>query len=181
MDEEVEMAVNEFFEDSGQEGPFRDFVSACTLALLETPIAKRQTENLPVLFEQTKNGVHYRGYLRASYYVHRTKLGDSRPKEGFKTMYITHIAISPTGGKIVSDGLFSLLRLPELTSFLDAIYIEAILDDEKVLPHFLKEGWTQYGDSSDVFALRSNKAVSKRYRQKVAIPRYLEKRTRRNL
>jgi hypothetical protein len=96
-------------------------------------------------------------------------------------MYITHIAISPTGGKIVSDGLFSLLRLPELTSFLDAIYIEAILDDEKVLPHFLKEGWIQYGDSSDVFALRNNKAVSKRYRQKVAIPRYLEKRTRRNL
>jgi hypothetical protein len=178
---DAQETVDEFFEDSGQEGPFRDFVSACTLALLETPIAKRQTDNLPVLFEETRNGVHYRGFVRASYYVHRTKLGDSRPKEGFKTMYITHIAISPTGGKIVSDGLFSLLRLPELTSFLDAIYIEAILDDEKVLPHFLKEGWIQYGDSSDVFALRNNKAVSKRYRQKVAIPRYLEKRTRRNL
>ena len=161
--------VEDAFAESS--GTYLSFEAACIQGLQTTELSSRKKENVVVLFEESKNGVVYRGFLRAAYMLYRGGLGGAKQEDGFKTLYVTHAAVYPTGGKIVSDGLLGLLRTPLQ---LDAVYIEAILDDAVVLPYFEKEGWTKTNPfSADVFVLRNSPAVSRRYRQRVAIPRFL--------
>ena len=140
----LEQCVAEAFEET--EGPYPDFAAACVRAL-ETPLSPRKKENVNVLFEERKNGVVYRGFLRGSYMLYRAKLGASLPEGGFKTLYVTHAAIYPMGGKFAAD-------LSPLRGKVEAVYLEAVLDDEFVLPYLVRSGWTRTSpDSADVYRL----------------------------
>lgn len=139
----LEQCVAEAFEET--EGPYPDFATACVRAL-ETTISPRKKENVLVLFEERKNEIVYRGFLRGSYMLYRGKLG-AMPEGGFKTLYVTHAAIYPTGGKFALD-------LSHLQGKVDAVYLEAVLDDEFVLPYLVRSGWTRTSaDSANVFRL----------------------------
>jgi len=156
-DERERDEVDMYFEES-ETSDIKPLKEVLDDYLERTPIsARKYTNQEGLIFEQTKNGTLYRGYINVMYWnsgkLDRLKLGNC--------LYITHVIISPRKGNILDETLKEVLNNPNINS----IYIESIMAEE-VLQSFLRKGWTQAGVDNSVYLKKTSGGRRKSYRKR---------------
>jgi hypothetical protein len=120
-----------------------------------SPLMNKNSAMKELLFVQNKNNREYRGYIKLSY------LNCSRFNNLDKCLYITHVAITPRGGKFLSS---ELKRILNDNDKLDSIYIESIQSD-KVLDYYKNDGWSPVNIYSNSVFIKKNKGGMKKKRK----------------